>query len=87
MEDRYCLFMLGLDEPSQSNHSLREWKNWIVVNIEGYNTTVVAGEHLAEYVRPYPIIGTGKVSYISLRKKVSKLFFLFSKAFRIHFNS
>nr|XP_018905998.1 PREDICTED: protein D1-like isoform X1 [Bemisia tabaci] len=66
MEDRYCLFMLGLDEPSQSNHSLREWKNWIVVNIEGYNTTVVAGEHLAEYVRPYPIIGTGLHRYVFL---------------------
>lgn len=60
----YTLAMVDPDAPSRSNHKLREFKHWLVVNIPGNN--VAKGDAIAEYVGAGPPKDTGLHRYVLL---------------------
>nr|XP_018906349.1 PREDICTED: protein D3-like isoform X2 [Bemisia tabaci] len=46
----YAIVMSDLDAPTPNMPFLREWQNWLIVNIPGGN--LPAGETLSEYIAP-----------------------------------
>nr|XP_018906004.1 PREDICTED: OV-16 antigen-like isoform X1 [Bemisia tabaci] len=46
----HTLIVVGLDVPTQKNHTEREWVHWIQVNIPAYNIT--SGETVVPYQGP-----------------------------------
>nr|XP_018906005.1 PREDICTED: protein D3-like isoform X2 [Bemisia tabaci] len=53
----HTLIVVGLDVPTQKNHTEREWVHWIQVNIPAYNIT--SGETVVPYQGPGSSYGYG----------------------------
>lgn len=60
----YTVMMVDPDAPSRANHTLREIRHWLVLNIPG--SAVEKGDEVAEYRGSGPPKGTGLHRYIFL---------------------
>nr|XP_018905720.1 PREDICTED: protein D3-like isoform X1 [Bemisia tabaci]XP_018905721.1 PREDICTED: protein D3-like isoform X1 [Bemisia tabaci] len=63
-DERFTIMMIGLDEPTRENHTLREWQFWLVGNIPEFS--VRFGDILTYYLSPKPPKGTGIHRYVVL---------------------
>jgi phosphatidylethanolamine-binding protein (PEBP) family uncharacterized protein len=63
----YTLVKVDPDAPSRTNHSQREWRHWLVVNIPGHD--VNKGEVITPYMGPHPPKDSGAHRYVFLLYK------------------
>nr|XP_018909533.1 PREDICTED: uncharacterized protein LOC109038796 isoform X2 [Bemisia tabaci] len=60
----FTIMMIGLDEPTKENHTLREWQFWLVGNIPEYS--IRFGDVMTYYLPPKPPKGSGIHRYVVL---------------------
>ncbi|KAF9975280.1 hypothetical protein BGZ73_001130 [Actinomortierella ambigua] len=71
--DKYTLMLVDPDAPNRKDHTMREWRHWVVSNISMDSSdslmNISGGQTLTPYKGPSPPAGSGPHRYVFLLYK------------------